>query len=95
VSDGASYIPSAFAETVNEKAFQITCWWHKQQNVKRKNGKEYRITRIMQAMVYARTFKELEEKFKKLSDEIENSKLDKKKYITGWWKIFKPEKSRP
>jgi len=78
MSDGACYISSAIAKTVNAEAFHITCWWHQQQNMKKKNGKELKISRIIQAMVYARTYQQLQEQYDRIVKEIKESKTDKR-----------------
>ena len=54
VTDGATYIYDAFVEAVpDSKAKNIVCWWHRNEQARKKHGLEQKVRQKILSLAYA------------------------------------------
>ena len=75
VTDGASYIPKAFEESIG-RAVHLTCWWHQREASKRKKGERKFLHQKVLAIVYAENAEELKQKVDDLTKKIKDANLE-------------------
>ncbi len=78
VTDGATYINSAYVEATRNNPVHLVCWWHKKKTAQGKKGAQRIVEQRILGVAYGQTSEEVEGRFDDSQRSIEASDFDEK-----------------
>jgi len=78
VTDGATYINSAYVEATRMNPVHLVCWWHRKKTAQGKKGARRTIEQRILGVAYGQTMEEVEGRFDDIQRSIEASDFDEK-----------------